>query len=334
MKRILLLVNPLFDQRPDRHRDLVQVIKALQAAGVDVTALETLPNHVISPRVQEVLESEPDAVLVCGGDGTIFDTVQSLVGTEIPLGVVPFGTGNILAQNLKLPRKPLAAVEMLLNAKLRRVPLGRLTCGPTAEQQSTWYFTVAAGLGLHASLMSASKTWGKRIGGQAAYYAAGMDILLRHHIQPFHAEMTTVDGQVYHRDCCEAIAVRVAELNRWRPRGSLDRPWLRLVTVGGTSRGALARATWDAIATPARERQDIPPEGDAPSYLNVVRAVFRPIEGHAYRSPVQIEADGEVLGVSTATMEMSDQTLMLLSPERAGAEDTSEALTADRVETS
>lgn len=320
LQRIVLLVNPILDQR--RHRDVLRVLATFRAAGVEVLVRETPPDHGAGTVVRESLDRSlagphgamPDAVIVCGGDGTVFDALQGLAGTAVPLGVIPFGTGNVLVQNLKIPRDPETAVRALLQARAREIRIGKVICGGDGDAQRSWFFLIASGMGLHASLLSASQAWGKRLTGQIAYYAAGLDLLLRHRIQPFEVEMTTIDGRVLSRTICEAIAINVAELNRWRPNGSLDQPWLRLVTVAGASRAALAKASWDAIVRSSRADQSDDLGSGGAAYVNVVRAVFRPIAGLKYRAPVQVEADGEVLGASTAIVEVASETLMVLSP--------------------
>jgi len=57
-----------------------------------------------------------DAIVVCGGDGTIFDVIQGLAGSAVPLGIIPFGTGNVMAQNLKVPKDPVAAAHWILRS--------------------------------------------------------------------------------------------------------------------------------------------------------------------------------------------------------------------------
>ncbi len=90
--------------------------------------------------------------------------------------------------------------------------------------------------------MSEARRSGKEQTGRAAYFAAGGKLLLRHPVRPFDVAITTTSGSVVDEQVCEAIAVRVAELNRWRPGGGLNFPFLRLATVAGDSRSRLARA--------------------------------------------------------------------------------------------
>ncbi|HVJ09564.1 MAG TPA: diacylglycerol kinase family protein [Acidisarcina sp.] len=317
MHRVLLLINPLIGQRANRKRDLLRVQDAFRNAGVHVVTRETPDEHGAGALVQAI-GAEFDAVIVCGGDGTIFDAVQGAVGTSIPIGIVPFGTGNILAQNLGIPLDAVKAVQALLRSRQRCVPLGRITCGFEGEEPRSWYFLFAAGLGMHASLLGASTAWGKHTIGPAAYYVAGIDLLLRGRIAPFEMETTDEHGRVEVRACCEAIGVRVGALNRWRPGGGLDRGSIRIFAVPGASRAALARASFHAMVLRSTESAGSPAgmRGNAAVISgDFVRAVFRPLPGYRYASPIEVQADGEVLGTSSATLEITDQRVALLTPE-------------------
>jgi diacylglycerol kinase (ATP) len=254
-----------------------------------------------------------DAIVVCGGDGTFFDVIQGMAGSSIPIGIVPFGTGNVLAQNLKIPREPSSAVRWLLRSRPIPVPLGKITCCLPDGPQS-WLFAMSAGMGMHAALMCEARRSGKDVTGRAAYFAAGGRLLLNHPVQTFDVEITTTSGSVVREQVCEALAVRVAELNRWRTGGGLAFPFLRLATVAGSSRSRLARAAFEALFRAGGVRDRAPKKGAAATYQDVLRLVCRPIPHRDYRPALTVQADGEVLGSSSAEIEMSDQTLLLLSP--------------------
>ena len=321
MRRVLLFVNPIFEQRAPQRDAIVRIAALLGSVGLSVEVHETLSAQSAGDQARQGIEDGFDTILICGGDGTVFNVIQGVAGTKIPVGILPFGTGNVLAQNMDLPRDPVEAARKLLNAQPRRIPLGRITLAqhdlpaepsghPRRTRNRSWYFTMAAGMGLHAALMSASDGWGKRAIGRTSYYLAGMSLLLRHRIQPFEVEVTTVAGERFRQRVCEAIAVRVAELNRWRPGGRLEEPVLRLATVDATGRLGLAEASFHALARTASRN------GSAPSvrYTDALRIVCRPAAGYNYHRAVLAEADGEVLGASHAVIEMARESFYLLWP--------------------
>ena len=172
MRKILLFVNPVLQQTGARRRDIDRVHSVFREAGAAVNILETGENRAAGPKAARAVEEGYDAIVVCGGDGTIFDVIQGIAGSGAPLGIIPFGTGNILAQNLKVPKEPVAAARWILRSRPTPVPLGKITCCVPGGRQS-WLFLTAAGMGMHAALMSEARRSGKSRVGRAAYFAAG-----------------------------------------------------------------------------------------------------------------------------------------------------------------
>ncbi len=323
MRRVLLFVNPIFDQGASHREAILKIVALLGAGGLSVEVHETLSAYSAGEQARQGIDDGFEAIFVCGGDGTVFHVIQGVAGTGIPVGILPFGTGNVLAQNMRLSRNPVEAAAMLLKAVPRRIPLGRMTVAtPDLHQESpvsglrpgprmkSWYFTMAAGMGLHAAVMNAAVGWGKRRLGRASYFLAGASLLLRHRVQPFEIEVTTVTGEVFRRRVCEAIAVRVAELNRWRPGGRMEEPVLRLATVDATGRWGLARANLQELA----RRSPAGGGGGRVRYTDAVRVVCSPVPDYPYAGGVLAEADGEVLGADHAVIEMSQESFYLLWP--------------------
>jgi diacylglycerol kinase family enzyme len=309
MRKILFLANSIFKSRGERH--LPGILHVFEEAGIDIEVQESGLHRAAGNKAKRAVEQGVDAIIVCGGDGTVFDVLQGLAGSDVPLGILPFGTGNILAQNLKIPTKPIAAAHWLLAAQPHPVPLGKITCC-VAEGKQTWFFAMAAGLGNHAAMLQASEKYHKSKTGRAAYFAAGLDVLFTCPVQPFDLEITTVDGRFIQRQVSEMLAVRVAELNLWRPGGSLDFPFLRLASVEGKSRWRLAQAAFQALILGAGQR-DRSAKQHAAHYEDVLRVVCRPVPNVKYRLPIAVQADGEILEASCATIEMAGFNVNFLS---------------------
>jgi diacylglycerol kinase (ATP) len=312
MRKILLFVNPVLQKKRARRNDVARVTQVFRDAGAAVDILETGENRAAGPKARKAVAQGYDAIVVCGGDGTIFDVIQGLAGSAVPLGIIPFGTGNVMAQNLKVPKSAEAAARWILRSRPFPAPLGKITCC-TAEGRDSWLFAMAAGMGMHAALMSEARRSGKDVTGRAAYFVAGGKLLLHHAVQPFNVAITTTSGSVIHEQVCEAVAVRVAELNRWRPGGGLSFPFLRLATVAGDSRSRLARASYDALFRSGGARDREQSDDAAAIYRDVVRVVCSPTPERTYKSAIAVQADGEVLGASCATIEMAGLDILLLS---------------------
>jgi len=189
-------------------------------------------------------------------------------------------------------------------------------CAGADECERSWYFTIAAGIGLHAAIIdAASSGTGKRRWGRASYYGSGARLLLRSAVQPFNVRMTGVDGEVREFRACELLAVRVPAIDRWRAGGDLRSPHLRVAAVPHTGRVGLAHAALHAMVTRrTRSAHEPKPRLPYPQYADVVEVICEPAAGFAYEAPLLVEADGEVIGVERLTLRMAEKRLRLLWP--------------------
>jgi diacylglycerol kinase (ATP) len=153
---------------------------------------------------------------------------------------------------------------------------------------------------------------GKRVGGRAAYYAGGIRLLMQHPIEPFELEMTTLSGEMRKFRASEMIAVRVAEINRWRPDGELLKPTLRVASVPETTRMGLVHASFHALTTRRTSGNTSLPYV---RYDDVSMVACKPVSDYAYSTPLLVEADGEVIGMKQATITVAQRRLCLLWPQ-------------------
>lgn len=102
-------------------------------------------------------------VVACGGDGTVNEVAGSLVGTGVTLGVVPLGTGNLLATNLGIPAKAGDALAVLVDGADRRIDVGRV---------DGRIFLAMTGMGLDAAMVEDAPEGLKHRAGWAAYAVA------------------------------------------------------------------------------------------------------------------------------------------------------------------
>jgi YegS/Rv2252/BmrU family lipid kinase len=160
---------------------------------------------------EEAVAARVDLVSVFGGDGTTMQAAAALVGSEIPLGVIPGGTGNLLAGNLRIPTHPVRAARALIRGRASPLDLGRM-----ARADGEHFFAVACGAGYDARVMAETSTSDKQRWRFAAYVATTIRLLpeLRS-VQ----HVITVDGTEY-----EALAALVLVANC----GEVIPPWVRL----------------------------------------------------------------------------------------------------------
>ncbi|NHA68581.1 hypothetical protein EPD83_011030 [Phycicoccus sp. CMS6Z-2] len=186
-KRAAVVVNPTkFEDLDEVHEKLKKV--CADHDWDDPLFLETTKDDVGFGQTREALEQGVDLVCALGGDGTVRAVGEELVGTDVPFGLLPGGTGNLLARNLLLPVDDLEkAMAVALTGRNRRIDVAwmvldeddeslELEEGAGANSSSgprKHAFFVMAGLGLDAAIMdSTSEELKKRI-GWAAYVPSG-----------------------------------------------------------------------------------------------------------------------------------------------------------------
>lgn len=311
VRRVILFVNPLLAARGKRRLALERCVAMLRSASCSVDVADTLPCDRAAQQAREAIEAGFDTIFVCGGDGTFFHVLQGVAGSQAALGVIPLGTGNVLAQNLKLPRDPLAALRAQCDAEAISIPLGEVVCSGAGGREQSWYFTIAAGVGFHAALMGlASNGNGKRLWGRAAYFAGGIRLLVARTVQPVEVEMHGPRGDSHKFRAAELLAVRVPMINRWRAGGDLSSPHLRVASVPESGRIGLAHACFRALFVPEKNPASTSPHRlPHPRYDEAVQ-----VSCHDGKNPLPIQADGELLGSGSAMFQMSQKQVRLLWP--------------------
>jgi len=122
-----------------------------------------------------------DAVVACGGDGTVNEVANGLAASTTALAVVRGGTSNVWAKETGVPKDPASAVRLLADGEQRAVDLGRASAiGGSASGGGGRYFLLMAGIGLDAAIVrDVSPTWKRRVGA-AAYLLHGIGTALRY----------------------------------------------------------------------------------------------------------------------------------------------------------
>lgn len=192
IRRVLLIVNPASRLGA---RALPKAQSAFADAGVLCdTRMTDSPGH--AAELAQQLASGYDAVFTLGGDGTAIEVVGALSNSGPPVGILPGGTGNVVARTLGTPLNSGRAVRALLGGDEARIDLGRLVSGQM--------FAIGMGVGLDAAMIANAPAPLKRRFGFFAYVLSATKAALR--MEKFHVRLT-IDGETLE---LEASAVLIA----------------------------------------------------------------------------------------------------------------------------
>jgi YegS/Rv2252/BmrU family lipid kinase len=183
--------EPLPDAIPSATRDLAVVLNPSKVE--DVAAFKTVLTQMAreagwsTPRWYETTVEDSgtgqaheaavdgaDLVIVCGGDGTVREVCAELAGTGIPVGILPAGTGNLLARNLEIPLFIRAAIDVALTGQDRAIDMVSVT-GDEIEDS---HFLVMAGMGFDAAIMEGVNEEIKARVGWLAYVWSALKSLM------------------------------------------------------------------------------------------------------------------------------------------------------------
>ncbi|MFI5624468.1 YegS/Rv2252/BmrU family lipid kinase [Nocardioides sp. NPDC051685] len=167
-RRIAVVLNPIKVESVDQFKTMVTTMAKESGWKTPTWHLTTVddPGRGMARAAQE---EGADLVLVCGGDGTVREVCSALAGTGIAIGIVPGGTGNLLARNLSIPLYIRAAIDVALTGQDQAIDLVEVT-GDNLEDTN---FLVMAGMGFDAAIMSGvNEDIKKRIGWMAYVLSA------------------------------------------------------------------------------------------------------------------------------------------------------------------
>ncbi len=194
-ERVTLLYNPTAGSLRRDPATVNRLVAALEARQIVVTLAPTKRAQHATELAREAVEAGADCVLVCGGDGTINEAAQSLVGTQTALAIWPGGTANVLAKELCLPREPQKLAELIVQSQIQTISVGKaVKANGKADGDWQRYFLLMAGIGLDATIVQSVDLGLKKQLGIGAYLAAGLGFLARLPLTPF---SLTFNGQRY-----------------------------------------------------------------------------------------------------------------------------------------
>ncbi len=274
---VLVVLNPVAGRTQADH-----VKEALRrhfdhALAYRLTIYETTGHDDVAEVVREALEKGVDRIFAAGGDGTVSAVVDALVHSDIPLGIIPTGTTNVLAQELGIPLNVEKACRLLADKPAVRAI--------DALQLRGKYYILSIGTGLDALAMEETSREGKRRLGRLAYIRSILKVVMG--AQP-HTFTIIADGQRRKIRAADVLMTNVSTLTRpfrWGPHIQPDDGRIDICIMRARNFKDIIGVAFD-ILVPGRPRKE----------RNL-------IYWHAHHTilvfaeqPLPVQGDGESLG--------------------------------------
>ncbi len=184
-----LILNPTAGQRkPSDTRE--QVERALRECALECEIATTEKAGDGTDLARRAVASGCDLVIAAGGDGTVNEVAAGLIGTGVPLGILPLGTVNVLARQLRIPMKTRQAARTIAEGNVRQIDIGRA---------NDRYFTLMAGFGFDAEVVGNVLQPLKDVIGASAYVIKTLEMLTKYEATEVTLEMPqeTYTGKAY-----------------------------------------------------------------------------------------------------------------------------------------
>ncbi len=270
--------------------------EAPRGSTVECLATE-YPGHAAA-LAAKAAEGGAELVIAAGGDGTISEVANGLIGSSAAMAIVPMGTGNDLCRTIGVQSQIEFAAETAFRGQSKQVDVVRWNCG-----QRSGYFMNVAGCGFDAKVAERVNQGFKRIRGTSAYLAAVLSVLRSYQAARL---MLDLDGEQVECDamlCAFANGKTYGGGMRVAPDALLDDGLLDIVLVESLSKAAFLRA----FPSVFRGRHLSHPKVRS---FRARRASVR------CESPMPALADGESIGLLPADFEVVPGALRLMHPSR------------------
>jgi len=303
-----MIVNPASDSGRTA-RNWSEIARRAAEHGLEVEPrLTEAPGHA-SELTRQALRDGAELIVSVGGDGTVSETVNGFydgaepVAPEAELAVVERGSGCDFARTFGIPKRTDAALEIAGRGRSRPIDLGRVTCtGPDGRPVSRLYCNVASA-GLTGVVAERVNSSGKPLGATVAFAWGAMATFFGYHNGRFRVR---VDEREIDQVCNNVIVANCryfAGGMKILPMAEPDDGLLDVLVWGDVGKLDLAMNLHRLY----RGTHTNHPKGD---FSRAARVVVEP------DTPLPIEADGELPGITPATFEVVPAAIRLRAPAR------------------
>lgn len=279
---------------------------AFDAAGRPYQVYATTGDDDFRALVQNAIAAGAEIVVAGGGDGTVADVGDSLVGTAASLGIIPLGTGNVLAQALGIPFDPVLAAQLIAGP--------HHLCELDAMRVGNRHFLLQIGVGLDSLMIRNTDRQAKRRFGRFAYLITLAKLLIGYQAKRY---LLKIDGQSRRLKAWDILVANAGTLGtadlHWSPNIRPTDGQLDVIVVNVQHFTDYLRVAWRILLGLKRRGPTV-----------TIYPVRREVTVAANRN-LPVQADGEIIGRTPLTVDVVPHALKVIVPvecqiEKAGDE--------------
>ena len=164
-----LIINPS-SGRWRAKKSLSKINKVFQNSCLKIDMFFTCQKGEATLVARQAVRNKYDLVIAAGGDGTINEVINGIIGSKAALGIIPIGTVNVFALEMGIPLDIVKACRVIIRNKRKIVDLGKA---------DNYYFLLMAGIGFDAQVIQSVRLSLKRFIGRFAYIIFGLITFFR-----------------------------------------------------------------------------------------------------------------------------------------------------------
>ena len=291
--RVFVVLNPMAGSA--NAADVRQALEKHLGELIQTDIYETTGHEDVVAIVRAELTNSPSVVVAAGGDGTISDVAEALIGADVRLGIIPVGTANIFARELGIPLD-LEDACALLDSQPNTTSIDAMKVGDQ-------YFVLQIGIGIDSLMIRDTDRQSKRRFGRAAYLWTAFTRLIGY--QPVRFTIVADGKRVRPRASQVLIAnggVLGAPPFRWGPNIRPDDGKIDVCIVGARTALDYMGLIWHTIVGQQRRDRNV-------RYLTAEHSIAISAD-----QPLPIQADGEIIGDTPIQIEVVPDALKVIVP--------------------
>jgi YegS/Rv2252/BmrU family lipid kinase len=297
---IVFVVNPASANGATRKR-WPEMARRAVAAGLDGATLESEGPGGVTELARRAAAEGARLVVVVGGDGTVHEAVNGLVGQSAELGVIPMGTGKDFVRTFGIPSKLERVFEILKNGRARAIDVGKVEFRAWDGSERAAYFANVASAGMSGAVAQRANATTKVLGGRASFLWATLAVFARWQNTEISVD---VDGERREGPMLDVIVANCQYLGggmRMCPEAVPDDGFFDVLLIGDITKRDLA------LTLPKVYRGTHLPHPKAEAFRCRTVTVDSP-------APLPIELDGEQPGTTPVRFEVVPGALRLRVP--------------------